>query len=55
MLRTLAKGKRLQLDDPFYQRPVAVLADKPKAEMDLSLKGLGNLEVGGVPKATMLF
>ena len=45
MLQALAKGKRLQADDPFYQRPVAVLANKPKTEMDQALKGLEGLEV----------
>ena len=40
VLQTLAKGKRLQADDPFYQRPITVLADKAKAEMDIALKGL---------------
>ena len=46
VLQNLAKGKRLVPDDPFYQRPVTVLANKAKAEMDAALKGL-DLEVDG--------
>ncbi len=46
LLQTLAKGKKLQPQDPFFQRPVAVLADKPKAEMDAAITSvIGDLEV----------
>lgn len=40
VLQTLATAKKQDPDNAFYQRPVAVLAEKPKAEMDAVLKGL---------------
>ncbi len=55
VLQALAKGRLLQQEapwkDPFYLRPVTVLADKAKVDMDAALAGL-DLEVGDLPDPT---
>jgi hypothetical protein len=34
VLKSLAKGKKLGANEDLYRRPVVVLADRPKADME---------------------